>query len=209
MIETKSGEKQTTEEQLKSLWLDGFRVKYEFRKVRYPRIELQTGEVVEETEANTKKSKKESHEATPEKLLQRHRRWLKEKLEFIRKCRQEAQNIEIHEKSLEEIKDKVSALVEEFSKELKVKVNGIFYRKMKTKWASMSHRGNLTVNTLVRFLPDELIEYIIFHELTHLIEKRHNQIFWQTVSQKFPNYQELEKLLFIYWFPVIKNQQTD
>ena len=75
---------------------------------------------------------------------------------------------------------------------------------MKTKWASCSKKRNLTINTLMKFLPDYLIEYIIFHEIAHLKERKHNENFWKIVSRKFKNYEEMEKELFIYWFLIWK-----
>ena len=83
----------------------------------------------------------------------------------------------------------------------------IYFRKMKTKWASCSAKRNLTINTLMKYLPDYLIKYVIFHEIAHLKEKRHNDEFWKIVSKKFVNYQKLERDLFVYWFQVAKRTQ--
>jgi predicted metal-dependent hydrolase len=41
---------------------------------------------------------------------------------------------------------------------------------------------------------------VIFHEVVHLKEKRHNDKFWKRISKKFDDYQEFEKDLFVYWF---------
>ncbi len=55
----------------------------------------------------------------------------------------------------------------------------------------------------MKYLPDYLIHYVIFHETMHLIEKRHNDRFWNLISRKYKNFQEKEKELFTYWFLVI------
>lgn len=81
---------------------------------------------------------------------------------------------------------------------MKVSVNKIYFRKMKTKWASCSSKKNLTINTLLRYLPKDLIEYVIYHEMAHLVEKRHNERFWKIISHRFPDYKKVEKELFIY-----------
>jgi hypothetical protein len=73
---------------------------------------------------------------------------------------------------------------------------------MRTKWASCSAKRNLTINRLSKYLPDSLIRYIIFHEMAHMLEKKHNETFWKIISKKFNNYQQLENDLFIYWFKV-------
>ena len=77
---------------------------------------------------------------------------------------------------------------------------------MNSKWASYSQRGNLTVNTLLRHLTDTLIDYVVFHEVAHSVEREHNKRFWRILSKKFPNYEKLERELLIYWF-LIRNIQ--
>ncbi len=52
----------------------------------------------------------------------------------------------------------------------------------------------------MKHLPERLIEYVIFHEITHIMEKRHADRFWGIISKKFANYRELERELFAYWF---------
>ncbi|MGC8579952.1 MAG: M48 family metallopeptidase [bacterium] len=96
-------------------------------------------------------------------------------------------------------------LAKETSKELRVELNHIYFRKMRTKWASLSSAKNLTINSLVKHLPEYLIRYVIFHELAHIIEKRHNNKFWEIISRKFKNYQKMEREMFIYWFLIPKD----
>ena len=109
---------------------------------------------------------------------------------------------ELVERSDEEFKRLIYKVTEEASLELKVKINKVYFRKMRTKWASLSSVKNLTVNRFMKYLPQYLVEYIIFHELVHVIEKKHNNKFWKIVSMKYKDYQGLEKELFEYWFRV-------
>ncbi|OQX52170.1 MAG: hypothetical protein B5M54_09565 [Candidatus Aminicenantes bacterium 4484_214] len=60
---------------------------------------------------------------------------------------------------------------------------------------------------LVKYLPEYLIRYVIFHELTHLIEKRHNDKFWEIISRRYKHYQEMEREMFIYWFLVSSKEK--
>jgi hypothetical protein len=69
----------------------------------------------------------------------------------------------------------------------------MYFGRMKSKWASCSPRGNLTVNTLLKFLPADLIEYVVYHEIAHLIEKRHDQRFWKMIKRRFKDYREKER----------------
>jgi hypothetical protein len=94
----------------------------------------------------------------------------------------------------------VNRYAETAQKELNTKINKIYFRKMTTKWASHSQNNNLTVNTLLKFLPEDLISYIIYHETAHNIERKHNENFWALVSRKHSDYEVKEKNLLTYWF---------
>ena len=73
---------------------------------------------------------------------------------------------------------------------------------MNSKWASCSTQKSLTINTLLKYLPDKLITYVIFHEIAHIQEKKHNEAFWKIINSHFPDYTSKEKELFEYWFAI-------
>jgi predicted metal-dependent hydrolase len=66
-------------------------------------------------------------------------------------------------------------------------------RRQQTKWGSCSDKKNISLNLKLVCLLDEVIKYVIFHEMIHLKYRRHNQIFWQVISQEFPSYKEQEQ----------------
>jgi len=66
-------------------------------------------------------------------------------------------------------------------------------RNQKTRWGSCSKRGNLNFNYKIVFLPPELADYIIVHELCHLGEFNHSRHFWQLVEIAIPDYRKLRK----------------
>jgi predicted metal-dependent hydrolase len=98
------------------------------------------------------------------------------------------------------LKVRVKPIVEEYASKFGFKPNKILIKRQQTKWGSCSGRKNITLNLKLVCLPEQTIRYIIFHELTHLKHKRHNQAFWQTISQEFPNYKKQEQKLLEYWF---------
>ena len=106
--------------------------------------------------------------------------------------------------SRKEFKQSVMAL----SEDIGVDVKEIHIREMKRKWASCSSNKIVTVNTLMRYLPDELIKYVLYHEIVHLKERKHNKHFWNIVEKKFKNPELKEKDLMMYWFLIQKNNMV-
>ncbi len=166
--------------------------KMSHRNVKYPRLEFKTGELLLVLPFGCK----------PDPLLDKHRNWVLKKIAFIKECLKEASNKKIVERTEREFKDLIYSFVKRTSKELGSKLNKIYFRTMKTKWASLSGKRNLTINKLMKYLPEDLLKYVVFHEIAHLKDKRHNDKFWKRISRKFDNYQDLEKDLFVYWFQV-------
>jgi len=162
------------------------------RNVRYPRLEFRTGELLLVLPFGYK----------ADALLDKHRSWILKKTRFIKECLRDTSSKKLVKRSEKEFKDIVYHFIKGVSKEFGEELNRVYFRKMKTKWASCSVKRNLTINRLMRYLPEYLLKYVIFHEIAHLKEKRHNDKFWKRISNKFNNYRELEKDLFVYWFQV-------
>lgn len=163
------------------------------RDIRFPRLEFTTGELLFVLPRG--------HEEGV--LLQKYEDWIQKKVAFIRECLDNSAGKKLALRSDEELRELIRVISGESADQLRVKLNAIYFRTMKTKWASLSGKKNLTVNTLMKHLPDHLIRYVIFHETAHLMEKRHNERFWDMISRKYKNYQEKEKELFTYWFLVV------
>ncbi|MFZ5425077.1 MAG: M48 family metallopeptidase [Patescibacteria group bacterium] len=68
-------------------------------------------------------------------------------------------------------------------------------RNQTTLWGSCSAKNNLNFNYKIVFLPKELQDYIIVHELCHLKEFNHSAEYWKLVQKTMPNYKNLRKAL--------------
>ncbi len=170
--------------------------KVAYRPIKYPRIEFKTGELLIVLPFG----------GNPTLLLDKYKHWIVKQLNFIEECLHEAKDKKLTIRSEEEFRKLIHALANEISAELNVKWNRIYFRNMKTKWASMSPAKNLTVNWSMRYLPEYLIRYVVFHEMVHLIERTHNETFWGIISREFTHYQAMERELFIYWFLISKKE---
>jgi len=76
--------------------------------------------------------------------------------------------------------------------------NRVSIKDQHSRWASCSKNGNLNFNLLLASLPVELVNYVIVHELAHLIELNHSKEFWNIVKLLDPEFQQHRKLLHKY-----------
>jgi predicted metal-dependent hydrolase len=66
-------------------------------------------------------------------------------------------------------------------------------------WGSCSSKSNINLSTRLLFAPQDVIDYVIIHELAHLVEMNHSQRFWDLVEKAMPDYREKERWLKENW----------
>lgn len=71
----------------------------------------------------------------------------------------------------------------------------ITIRAQKTRWGSCSAKGNLNFNCLLLRAPEEILDYVIVHELCHRKEMNHSKAFWAEVAKVCPDYKKHRKWL--------------
>ena len=79
-----------------------------------------------------------------------------------------------------------------------VKYNKVSIKNQKSRWASCSKKGNMHFNLLLAAAPPDVIDYVMIHELMHLIEFDHSHQFWQLVKEADPGYKEHREWLVNY-----------
>jgi len=90
----------------------------------------------------------------------------------------------------EEAKQFVPLLVEKWSAQMALTPTNIRFRKTKRQWGSCSGKNVLNFNTMMMKLPQDVIQYIIVHELAHIQHKHHQKSFWKLVEQYMPDYKQ-------------------
>lgn len=97
----------------------------------------------------------------------------------------------IHEWHKSLLHKTVPGLIKKWEPVLKVKVGVYFLQRMKTKWGSCNHRaGNIRLNTELVKKPKDLLEYVIVHEMVHLIEPTHSERFLTLLDKHYPTWRE-------------------
>lgn len=90
----------------------------------------------------------------------------------------------------EEAKECIPPLVEMWAAKMALSPTNIRFRKTKRQWGSCSGKDVLSFNTMMMKLPQNVIEYIIVHELAHIKHKHHQKSFWKLVEQYMPDYKQ-------------------
>jgi predicted metal-dependent hydrolase len=90
----------------------------------------------------------------------------------------------------------VQPLIAKWERAMDVSVEKVFVRRMKTKWGSCSpSSASIRFNTDLAKKPPECLEYIVVHELAHLIEPTHNDRFTTLLDRMMPNWRFYRQLL--------------
>ncbi len=87
------------------------------------------------------------------------------------------------------VKEKAQGLIGKWEKIIGVKTQSVQVRNMLTRWGSCNvKKGRIWVNLQLAKKPVECLEYVVVHELVHLLEKRHNSIFVGYMDEYLPDW---------------------
>jgi predicted metal-dependent hydrolase len=97
----------------------------------------------------------------------------------------------IHEWHKSILHEVVPTLIKKWEPKLEVKVADYFLQRMKTKWGSCNHKaGHIRLNTELVKKPKDLLEYVIVHEMVHLLEPTHSDRFMAILGEHYPTWRE-------------------
>lgn len=85
--------------------------------------------------------------------------------------------------------------LEHWSQVTELEFNRVRIKDLKSKWGSCSSRRNINLNWQLVFLDENLIDYVLVHELMHLREMNHSPQFWKWVARFCPDYKVLRNQL--------------
>ena len=99
---------------------------------------------------------------------------------------------------IEYAKDYLTARTFEIAKYMEVAPSAVRIGKANSRWGSCNSQGRINYTWKVIMCEDAIIDYLIVHELSHLIYMNHSQDFWNTVQKFHPDYKESRKALKVF-----------
>jgi predicted metal-dependent hydrolase len=127
-------------------------------------------------------------------MVESKRLWIERAIE---KCRKRSAGAVLHKENIDRIEfsRKVGNLIDAKAKIIGVYPRKIGVRKMRSRWGSCSKEGNISINLLLGHLPPDLLEYVVIHELCHMVHHDHSRNFWALVGKYVPEFKSHKKQL--------------
>lgn len=96
----------------------------------------------------------------------------------------------VHDCYLREARGRIPSQIERWSNKMGLYPRDLSLRNQKTRWGSCSARGHISINWRLIAAPQQIIDYVIIHELAHLKHPNHSLQFWTLVEQFAPEWRK-------------------
>lgn len=121
-----------------------------------------------------------------EDFAHRKSAWIQKNLDRIK---QAAQNHDSLQVPVDEgtARERLTRRIEELATQHGFKYARLSFRNQRTRWGSCSARNNISLNVKLACLPDDLVDYVLLHELLHTRIKNHGRSFWKSIERLVPD----------------------
>lgn len=82
-----------------------------------------------------------------------------------------------------------------YQNHIKIKYKSMEIESLDKRWGSCNSKKHLTFHFKLMMLPKDIIDYVVVHELCHLIHMNHDRSYWRLVGKIYPDYKKAEKYL--------------
>ena len=130
-----------------------------------------------------------------EKFLSKKSKWIYENLEKNKDKINKEKEEKIGKEDVERLQKIVKENIYKYSKILGKIPKKVRIRDLKYAWGSCSSNQNISINLKLANKDERAIEYVVLHEMCHLIYMNHSKNFWNLVEKNMPKYKEYKKLL--------------
>ncbi len=125
-------------------------------------------------------------------FVESHRDWLE--IHYARAQARKSTQPVMTEEEVQQYRARARSVLTErtrfWAEKMGVSYGRITIRQQVTRWGSCSAKGNLNFNWTLILVPEDLLDYVVVHELAHRIEMNHSERFWKLVKAQLPDYQE-------------------
>tara|TARA_B100002051_G_C16675363_1_gene606807 strand:- start:479 stop:1027 length:549 start_codon:yes stop_codon:yes gene_type:complete len=132
--------------------------------------------------------------------LKNAQKFLEQKITWIKKHTKNMNDLvqksnELPEINKENARQLLTKRLYELAQKYDFQYNKVSIRSQKTRWGSCSSKNNISLNKKLLHLPNDLIDYILLHELVHTRVKNHSKDFWNELETVVPNARSIDKQL--------------
>lgn len=126
------------------------------------------------------------------RFIQQRTFWIYKQAKRVQKDNE--QRVYRSDEEIRELREKARAVLaqrtEFFAHRLGVTYSRIRIGNQRTRWGSCSSKGTISYNWKLILMPETVRDYVVIHELCHLLEMNHSSRFWSLVEMMMPNYRE-------------------
>ena len=115
--------------------------------------------------------------------------WIRKHLAKIEQCQNQGKVMANALATIEKAssRKKLTTRLKQLAEKHRFTYNRVFMRNQDTRWGSCSHKNNISLNVKLVVLPEELIDYVILHELVHTRIHNHSKRFWAELDKYVGN----------------------
>src|SRR5690606_11619684 len=100
----------------------------------------------------------------------------------------------LKDKSYQKIAEIAKPIIQKFSEQYNAPTE-IYFQEMPTRWGSCTVKNKLIFNPRLIHVPKRCIEYVVMHELCHIVHKNHSQKFFELLTQLMPDWEKRKEKL--------------
>jgi len=134
-----------------------------------------------------------------ESFIQKKRTWIEATQNNLSERQAVKKTVRLSQKEAVQFKKKAKEHLREkcayFSDIMGLRHGEIRINSAKTRWGSCNRKGDINFTYRLLFVPEEVVDYVVVHELAHLKQMNHSAKFWSIVEQTMPDYRERRKRL--------------
>ena len=120
--------------------------------------------------------------------------WIIKKVDIYKNIKEEI-DADITKEELKILKEKIDQYIKKYEPLLSVNVEKYSFRKIKTLWGSCTFKKRtIRFNKNLAKKSDKFIEYIVLHEMTHILVPNHSKKFYDIIKKYMPDYKKIKKM---------------